>query len=116
MAALTREYGAMLIADPALSEDGLTQLKSQFTEIVTRNGGKVTEVSALGKRRMSFKIGKLSEGNYLQFKLQIPPAGVSELNRMSRALERVVRLVVLTGDAFPEPPAPAAVKTEEKES
>ena len=115
MAALTREYGAMLIADPTLSEDGLTQLKSQFTEIVTRNGGKVVEVSALGKRRMSFKIGKHSEGNYLQFKLQIPPAGVGEVNRMSRALERVIRLLVLTGDAFVEPPAPAKTDDVKKE-
>ena len=104
----------MLIADPALSEDGLTQLKGQFTEIVTRNGGKVVDVSGLGKRRMSFKVGKHSEGNYLQFKLQMPPSGVDGVNRMSRALDRVIRLMVLTEDAFPEPPAP--VKTDEKES
>ena len=116
MAALMRDYGAMMIADPALSEENLTQLKGQFTEMVTKNGGQVTEVTAMGKRRMSFKIGKHSEGNYLQFKLQMPPAGVVELNRVSSALERVVRLVILSGDAFPEPPAPAAAKTDEKEA
>ena len=115
MAALTREYGAMMIADPALSEDGLSQLKSQFTEIVTKNGGKVVEVSVMGKRRMSFKIGKYSEGNYLQFKLQMPPAGVGEVNRMSSALEKVIRLMILTDDAFPVPPAPAKTDEVKKE-
>ena len=104
-----------MIADPALSEDGLTQLKSQFTEIVTRNGGKVLEVSAMGKRRMSFKIGKFNEGNYLQFKLEMPPAGVEGVNRLSRALERVIRLVVLTDEAFPEPQAPAKTDEVKKE-
>ena len=108
-----RDYGAILIADPGLSEDALGQLKSQFAEMVSRQGGKVVGVTALGKKRLSYRIGKHHEGNYLQIKLQIPPAGVDGLTKMAHALERVVRLMILSGDAVPEPAA-VAPKAEEK--
>lgn len=109
-----RDYGAMLIADSGLSEDGLAQLKSQFTEMVTRHGGKVESVTALGKKRLSYRIGRHHDGNYLQIKLQLPPAGVDGLTKMSHTLEKVVRLMILSGDALPEPVA-AAPAEEKKE-
>ena len=113
MAGEMRDYGAMLLADPSLSEEGLTQLKNQFTELVTRNGGKVTDIAVLGRKRMSFKIGKHNEANYLQIKMQIPPAGVDPLVKAARPMERVVRLLLLTGDAFADAPA-APPKAQEK--
>ena len=109
-----RDYGAVLIADPGLSEDGLTQLKSQFAEMVTRHGGKVESVTALGKKRLSYRIGRHHDGNYLEIKLQLPPAGVDGLTKMSRTLEKVVRLMILSGDTLAGPVA-AAPKAEEKE-
>lgn len=112
MTAAMRDYGAVLIADPGLSEEGLTQLKGQFTEMVTRHGGKVLGISALGKKRLSYRIGRHHEGNYLQVKMQLPPAGVDGLSKMARTLERVIRLMVLSADAFPEPAA-AAPRSEE---
>ena len=113
MSALLRDYGAILIADPSLSEEGLTQLKGQFTEMVERQGGRVVEVMGLGKKRLAYRIGKRQEGHYLQIKLQMPPAGVDGLTKMTRALERVVRWMILSGDAMPEPVA-VAPKAEEK--
>ena len=107
-----RDYGAVLIADPGLSEDGLTQLKNQFTEMVTRHGGKVVNVTALGKKRLAYRIGKHHDGNYLQIKMQLPPAGVDGLTKLSHTLERVIRLMILSGEAMPEPVA-AAPKAEE---
>lgn len=106
-----RDYGAVLIADPGLSEEGLAQLKSQFTELVTRHGGRVQEVSAMGRRRLSYRIGRHSEGQLLQIRMQLPPAGVDGLSKMARTLERVMRLMVLSGDSLPEPPA---AKVDEK--
>lgn len=104
---LLRDYGAILIADGSLSEEGLTQLKGQFTEMVTRQGGKITELTGMGKKRLSFRIGKHHEGNYLQIKLQVPPGGVDGLVKLVRGHERVVRFMILTADAMPEPVAVA---------
>jgi len=110
---ILRDYGAVLVADSGLSEEGLTQLKGQVTELVGRQGGKVVEVVSLGKKRLAYRIGKHPEGCYLQMKLQMPPAGVDGLTKMVRALERVVRWMILSGDAMPEPAAVPS-KVEEK--
>ncbi len=102
-----------MIADPGLNEEGLTQLKGQFTEMVTRQGGKVLGITVLGRKRLSYRIGRHGDGNYLQIRMQLPPAGVDGLTKLSHTLERVIRLMILSGDAMPEP-ASAAPKAEEK--
>ena len=93
-----RDYEAILIADPDLNEEGLTQLKTHFSDMVTRHGGKVQDTSVLGRRKLSYRIGKYSEGNYLQVKMQLPPAAIDPLRRTAHLIEQVVRLMVVTGN------------------
>lgn len=94
-----REYDAVLIADPGLNEEGLTQLKAHFNDMVSRHGGRVQETSVLGRRKLSYRIGKYSEGNYLQIKLQMPPASIEALKRTAHLIEPVVRLMVVLNNA-----------------
>lgn len=109
-----RDYGAVMIADAGLSEDGLTQLKGQFAEMVARSGGKVVNVSVMGKKRLGYRIGRHHDGSYLQIRMELPPAGVDGLTKMARTLERVVRLMILSGEAMPEPAAAAAAAAAEE--
>ena len=108
MAASFKDYEAILIADPELNEEGLTQLKSHFSDLVTRHGGKVRDAQVLGKRKLSYRMGKFSEGNYLQVKLQLPPASVEALKRVAQMIEPVIRLMVVIQAALPDSPQPAA--------
>ena len=107
--ALSKEYEAILIADPDLNEEGISQLKTHFADLVTRHGGKVQDAQVLGKRKLSYRIGKFSEGNYLQVKLQMPPASVEPLKRVTQLIEPVIRLMVVIQSALPASPQPAAV-------
>ena len=109
--AVSKDYEAILIADPELNEDGLTQLKSHFADLVSRHGGKVQDTQMLGKRKLSYKIGKFNEGNYLQIKLQLPPASVEALKRVAQLIEPVIRLMVVIQSALPA--QQAAPSTEE---
>src|SRR3989338_9200639 len=108
MMALSKEYEAILIADPDLNEEGITQLKTHFSDLGTRHGGKVHDAQVLGKRKLSYRIGKFSEGNYLQVKLQMPPASVEPLKRVTQLIEPVIRLMVVIQAALPAAGAPAA--------
>lgn len=110
--AVSKDYEAILIADPELNEEALTQLKSHFADLVTRHGGKVQDTQVLGKRKLSYKIGKFSEGNYLQIKLQLPPASVEALKRVAQLIEPVIRMMVVIQSALPAQQA-AAPSTEE---
>ena len=103
-----KDYEAILIADPELNEEGISQLKTHFADLVTRNGGKIQEAQVLGRRKLSYRIGKFSEGNYLQIKLQLPPASVEPLKRVTQLIEPVIRLMVVIQSALPAGGAPAA--------
>ena len=108
-----KDYEAILIADPELNEEGLTQLKTHFADLVSRNGGKIQDTQMLGKRKLSYRIGKFSEGSYLQFRLQLPPAAVEPLKRVAQLIEPVIRLMVVIQSALPAGAQPAAAATEE---
>lgn len=96
-----RDYEAILIADPQLNEEGLTQLKSQMADLVGRHGGRVQESVFLGKKKLSYRIGRHSEGNYLQVKLQMPPAGLEGFKRMANLIEPVMRMMVVLSSRLP---------------
>ena len=113
MAASFKDYEAILIADPELNEEGVTQLKSHFADLVTRHGGKVQDSQVLGKRKLSYRIGKFGEGNYLQVKLQLPPVSVEPLKRVTQLIEPVIRLMIVVQPAQPAGAQPAAAKPEE---
>lgn len=113
MAASSKDYEAILIADPDLNEDGIAQLKTHFADLVSRHGGKVQDTQVMGRRKLSYKIGKFSEGNYLQVKLQLPPASVEALKRVAQMIEPVIRLMVVIQTAVPTGPQTAAAGAEE---
>ena len=115
MAVSLRDYEAILIADPALNEEALTELKNQFGELVTRHGGRVEDSQFLGKRKLSYRIGKFSEGNYVQVKLQMPAAGLDGLKRVTHLIEPVMRLLVVSSSSLPANPQPKISSAEEEE-
>ena len=115
MTASLREYEAILITDPQLNEESMAELKNQFGELVTRHGGRVADSQFLGKRKLSYRIGKFSEGNFLQVKMQMPPAGLDGLKRVANLIEPVVRLLVVLSVGLPVGPKPQLSSQEEGE-
>lgn len=105
MADSFRDYEAILIVHPDTNADAMQKLQQQFGETVSRQGGRVTETVPLGKRKMTYRIAKQGEGQYLQMRLQLPPAAVEPLRKAVGLMESVLRLMVVQGTA---PAAPAA--------
>ena len=115
MSASLREYETILIAEPELNEEALTELRNQFGELVTRHGGRVENSHFLGKRRLSYRIGRFSEGNFLQIKLQMPPNGLEGLKRMVNQIEPVMRILVVSSSSLPANHQPQLSSDEEEE-
>lgn len=95
MATLVRHYEAIMIANSELGEEAISKLQGQFSETVTRHGGQVLEFVPLGKRKFSYKIGRANEGNYLQVRLQMPPAEMAGLKKVVSLMESIVRFMVV---------------------
>ena len=98
-----KEYEAILIASSELNPEALANLQNQFGEMVARQGGKVLNSTSLGKRRLSFKIGKHQEGNYVQLKFEIPPSGIEGLKKTAALSEGLVRLMIVQASNVPPP-------------
>ncbi|MBI3615013.1 MAG: 30S ribosomal protein S6 [Candidatus Omnitrophica bacterium] len=91
MSSLNRDYEGILIVHPESGEAQIGKLQAQFAELVSHHRGRILETTPLGKRRLTTKIKKLSEGIYLQIRFQLPPSEVEGLRKSSGMMETVLR-------------------------
>lgn len=103
MAEAVRDYEAILIVHPDLNAEAIGPLQAQFGEMVTRLGGRVVESAVLGRRKLSYRMGKYNEGNYLEVKLQLPPESVEGLKRSAALMESLIRMMIVQGTGAPAP-------------
>ncbi len=97
MSSLSRNYEVILIAHPESAEGDITKLQGQFSELVSRHGGKILDTANLGRRKLSYKIKKTNEGVYLLVRLQMPPGEVMGLRRASSMMDSVLRFFIVEG-------------------
>lgn len=94
-----KEYEAIIIGPPDLGEEATSKIQGQFAEIVSRNGGQMVSHLVLGKRRLSYKIGRQAEGAYIQFRFQISPDKVGLVRKAASMAESVLRVLVIQATA-----------------
>ena len=109
------DYEVTYILRPGLEEAEVTERSSAIADGLKGNGGDVSNVELLGKKRLAYEIDDLREGIYvvMTFKAEAPAA--KELERQLRLNEDVMRALVIKLDkhalaaaaAPPQPPAPA---------
>jgi small subunit ribosomal protein S6 len=93
------DYEVTYILRPSLEETDVEARANAIGEIVKGQGGEVTSVERLGKKRLAYEIADSREGNYvvMQFKSD---AGVSkELERQLKLHEDVLRALVVRLDS-----------------
>jgi small subunit ribosomal protein S6 len=90
-----RHYEIMVILDPDLEERTVTPSLENYLKIIKDSGGAVNKLDVWGKRRMSFEIGKKSEGIYAIADLSCEPAAIKELDRQLNLNESVLRTKVM---------------------
>jgi small subunit ribosomal protein S6 len=93
-----RHYELMVILDPDLEERTVAPSLDQFLTVIRGGGGSVEKVDVWGKRRLSYEIGKKTEGIYAVIDLSAEPALVKELDRQLNLNEAVLRTKVLRPD------------------
>jgi small subunit ribosomal protein S6 len=93
-----RRYELMVILDPDLEERTVAPSLDQFLGVVRSGGGTVEKVDVWGRRRLSYEIGKKSEGIYAVVDLSAEPDVVKELDRQLNLNEAVLRTKVIRPD------------------
>ena len=103
MADLVRDYEAILIIAPDLNAEALQKVQAQFAELITRSGGRVLESALMGRRKLSFRVAKQTEGQYLQVRVHLPPASLEGVRKAAALMEPILRLMLIQGAGAPVP-------------
>jgi small subunit ribosomal protein S6 len=85
----------MVILDPDLEERTVAPSLETYLKIIKEGGGRVEKLDIWGRRRMTFEIGKKSEGIYAVVDMHCDPASVKELDRQLNLNEAVLRTKVV---------------------
>ena len=90
-----REYELIYIVRPDVEEEALEEISKKVDQVVTGNGGQVTEVERWGKRRLAYPIQKLMEGYYVLNRIQLEPQMLKEVERSLTLSEEIIRYLVV---------------------
>jgi small subunit ribosomal protein S6 len=93
-----RNYEVMYIQRPDIEEEKRKSNVDRFNAVITDRGGELTKVNEMGKRRLAYEIDKLREGYYVLVNLQANPDAVTELERIMKISDDVVRYLIIRED------------------
>ena len=93
-------YESTFIARQDISAHQVEDLAEGFTKIVSDNGGEVKRQEYWGLRSLAYRIKKNRKGHYMMFYLDAPSAAISEMERVMRLHEDVLRYLTLRIKAF----------------
>jgi small subunit ribosomal protein S6 len=92
-------YEVALIIRPEVEEEGQQTVIDQLSQLLSADGGQVTNVESWGRRRLAYPIRKVQEGYYYFIQGQFASSALSELDRTLKLSEQVLRHMVIREDA-----------------
>jgi small subunit ribosomal protein S6 len=93
------DYEVTYILRPSLEESEVEERANAIAEIVKGQGGEVTAVERLGKKRLAYEIKDAREGTYVVMQFTAAPGVSKELERLLKLHEDVLRELVVRLDA-----------------
>lgn len=92
-------YESMYILKPDLDEERKDAAVKRFADIVTANGGEISQIDEWGKRRLAYPINYINDGYYVLMTFTAPPELPKELERNYRISDDVMRYMVVNLDS-----------------
>ena len=88
---MVRDYEALYILDPSLSEEETTEQIERYKQFVETRGGIVASAAKWERRRLAYVIKGHREGNYILMTFKAGPTIPSEMERAFRLADPVLR-------------------------
>ncbi len=92
------KYEVMYILRPTLDEAGKTEVMNTLHEVITSNGGSITNVDDWGLKELAYAIDDMTKGYYVVITIDAEAACVAEFDRRSRIHNQVVRHMIVNLD------------------
>src|SRR5215467_6750259 len=107
-------YENVFIARQDVPATQVEALTTQFSELVTAQGGTVSKKEYWGLRSLAFRMKKNRKGHYTLLNIDAPPAAVKELERTMSINEDILRFLTVRVDALEEGPSAIMIRSAEK--
>ena len=93
-----RKYECTYILDPGLTDEEQEPLIERFKTLVSDNGGAVDAVDKWERRRLAYEVKGKREGVYVVMNFNGEPQTETELGRVLRITDGVLRHIVIRTD------------------
>ncbi|MDR0984964.1 MAG: 30S ribosomal protein S6 [Endomicrobium sp.] len=90
------KYETTLIVSPMLLDDKIEKLIKKIIEIIENSGGKILKVQKLGKKKLTYKITKFTEGQYLYIVFEVQKKILELINNFLKLNEHIIRFMTVS--------------------
>lgn len=97
MTEVINKYETIFIVDSSLEEDKIKEVTKKFTDLVEKSAT-LESVDEWGKRRLAYEINDQKEGYYVLINFSAKPDFPSELDRIYRITDGVMRSIIIKKD------------------
>lgn len=91
-----RHYESVVIINAALEDDQIDTTLSRIEETLSAQGAELTDLEKLGRKRLAYPIQKSKSGYYAVYRFIAPSGAITELERVYRLDENIVRYLTIT--------------------
>ena len=88
------KYESVIIINPNLEAESIKALTNKFSDLINTDGN-VDSVEELGNKKLAYEINKNKEGYYIVFKFEANPKLITELERVYRITDEVIKFIVV---------------------
>jgi small subunit ribosomal protein S6 len=93
-----RQYEVVFIVDPTADDDEVTRLTESFKQVATDQGGTVTKLESMGRRKLAYEILHKTEGSFVLMEIEGSGREIAELERRMRVNDRIIRYITVRVD------------------
>lgn len=95
---MKNKYESVIIINPNIEDDKIKELIEYFKKLITDNQGTITRVEELGKKKLAYEIKKYNEGYYVVLYFESGASVISELERLYRSKDEVIKYMTIRTD------------------
>ena len=93
------KYELAVVVSAKIEDDERAAVIEKVKDIITTNGGNITNVDEWGKKRLAYEIQKMKEGFYYFITFESDSNCPNEVEQRVRIMENVIRYLCIRQDA-----------------
>ena len=95
-------YESVLSARQDLGASQVSNIVSDLSDIIKKEGGEVVRVDNWGLKNLAYRIKKNRKGHYVVMNIAAPANAIAEFERIMRFNEDIIRYMTVKVDEFSE--------------